>query len=140
MPELSPYSWAWLLAFGLFALISLLAIAAQTAHQLASRPRLRLLVEARVKGARGALAMLSESSPTPTLLLLLLIAGIGGAAGSLVQGSATAPIDQLAVLIGFGSVTCRRPARPWPPGEQTTRTSVHGLAPAPHGVPRFVAS
>lgn len=84
MPELSSHSWAWLVAFGLFSLVALLAVAAQAAYQLASRPRLRLLVEARVKGARGALAMLSEASHTPTLLLLLLVVGIGGAAGSLV--------------------------------------------------------
>src|SRR4051794_28272051 len=83
MLDLTADFWMWLLAFGLFALLALLGIAGQAALQHASRPRLRLLAEAGVKGARGALAMLADSSPTPTLLLSLLIVGIGGAAISL---------------------------------------------------------
>jgi CBS domain containing-hemolysin-like protein len=83
MPELTVNTGGWLLAFILFAFIALLAVAAQAAIQHASRPRMRLLVEAEVKGARGALAMLADSSPMPTMLLLLLIVGIGGAAASL---------------------------------------------------------
>jgi magnesium and cobalt exporter, CNNM family len=79
-PDLSP----WLLAFFLFAVLALLAIAAQAAIQHASRPRLRLLAEGRFKGARSALAMLEDNSPMPTVLLLLTIVGIGGAAASLV--------------------------------------------------------
>src|SRR3712207_1922830 len=83
MPELTPDTTAWLLAFLAFAFVALLAIAAQSAVQHASRPRMRLLVEARVKGARGALAMLADDSPMPTMLLFLLIVGTGGAAASL---------------------------------------------------------
>jgi putative hemolysin len=83
MPDLTPETAAWLLAFLLFALLSLVAVAAQATIQYASRPRLRLLVEGRVKGAGSALGMLAENSPIPTLLLLLLIFGIGGAAASL---------------------------------------------------------
>jgi CBS domain containing-hemolysin-like protein len=78
-PDLSP----WLLAFFLFAVLALLAIAAQAAIQHASRPRLRLLAEGRFKGARSALALLDDTSPMPTVLLLLTVVGIGGAAASL---------------------------------------------------------
>jgi len=83
LPDLTPATVGWLLAFGAFTLVSLLAIAAQTALQYASRPRLRMLAEGRVTGARGALALLKEDSPTPTLLLCLLLIGIGGAATTL---------------------------------------------------------
>jgi CBS domain containing-hemolysin-like protein len=83
MPDLTPDTAAWLVAFFVFALLALLAVAAQAATQHASRPRMRLLVEARVKGARSALAFLDDHSPMPTLLLFLLIVGIGGAAASL---------------------------------------------------------
>ena len=83
MPELPADTWVWLVAFGLFGVVSHLAIAAQAAIQHASRPRMRLLVEGRIKGARGALAMLADDSPMPTMLLFLLIVGIGGAAASL---------------------------------------------------------
>jgi hypothetical protein len=62
MPDLTPDTSAWLLAFFVFALLGLLAVAAQAAIQHASRPRMRLLVEARIKGARGALAMLAGSA------------------------------------------------------------------------------
>jgi putative hemolysin len=78
--DLSP----WLLAFLLFAVLALLAIAAQAAIQHASRPRLRLLAEGRFKGAHSALALVDDTSPMPTVLLLLTIIGIGGAAASLV--------------------------------------------------------
>jgi len=104
MGEITRESWAWLLTFGLCTLVALLGIAGQAAVQYASRPRLRLLVEARIRGARGALAMLADSSPTPTLLLVLLIVGTGGAAASLVAAvvaSSPAPTWQ-AVLIGVG--------------------------------------
>jgi CBS domain containing-hemolysin-like protein len=83
MPDPAPDTSGWLVAFLLFAFVALLAVAAQASIQHASRPRLRLLVEARIKGARGALAMLADNSPMPTMLLFLLIVGIGGAAASL---------------------------------------------------------
>src|SRR4051812_1398035 len=84
MGDLPPETWGWLLGFALCTLLALLGIAGQSALWHASRPRLRLLVEARVKGARGALAMLADDSPTPTLLLILLIVGTGGAASCLI--------------------------------------------------------
>ncbi|MFN8635911.1 MAG: hemolysin family protein [Chloroflexota bacterium] len=84
MIDLSPDSWWWLLAALLFAALALVAIAGQASLQHASRPRLRLLADARVKGARGALKMLADSSPAPTLLLFLVIVGVGGAAAALV--------------------------------------------------------
>src|SRR3954454_4455248 len=87
MRELSPEAWRRLLAFGVCTLLALLAIAGQAALQHASRPRLRLLVEARVKGARGALKMLADDSPTPTRLLILLLVGTGGAASSLIAAA-----------------------------------------------------
>ena len=103
-PDLSP----WLLAFFLFAALALLAIAAQAAIQHASRPRLRLLVEARVRGARGALAMLSDSSPMPTLLLFLLIVGLGGAAASLaaavIANTRSPSWEGVAVALGVGAI------------------------------------
>jgi CBS domain containing-hemolysin-like protein len=106
MRDLNPGAGVWLLVFGLFALLALLAIAGQAALQHASRPRLRLLVEARVKGARGALAMLDDTSPTPTLLLSLLIVGIGGAAVSLAAVIATAgesePWEAMTIVIAGG--------------------------------------
>ena len=83
LPDLAPEAWGWLLAFGLLSALALLAIAAQTALQYTSRPRLRLLAEGRVKGARSALTMLEDDSPTPTLLLFLQIVGAGGGAASL---------------------------------------------------------
>ena len=83
LPDLAPEAWAWLLAFGLLSTLALVAIAAQTALQHTSRPRLRLLAEGRVKGAKSALAMLEDDSPTPTLLLFLQIVGAGGGAASL---------------------------------------------------------
>ena len=83
LPDLAPEAWAWLLAFGLLSALALVAIAAQTALQHTSRPRLRLLAEGRVKGAKSALAMLEDDSPTPTLLLFLQIVGAGGGAASL---------------------------------------------------------
>ena len=106
MRDLTPGAGIWLLVFGLFALLALLAIAGQAALQHASRPRLRLLVEARVKGARGALAMLADTSPTPTLLLSLLIVGIGGAAVSLAAVVATSgepePWEAIVIVIAGG--------------------------------------
>jgi CBS domain containing-hemolysin-like protein len=106
MPELSLDAWGWLLAFGLFSLIALLAIAAQAALQHASRPRLRVLADAKVRGARGALAMLADDSPTPTLLLCLLFVGIGcGAASLLAAVTATgqlAPWAVAAIVAGAG--------------------------------------
>src|SRR3954470_21299092 len=84
MDDPSPETWGWLLGFGLCALVALLGIAGQAALQHASRPRLRLLADGRVRGARSALAMLADGSPVPTLLLVLVIVGMGGAAASLV--------------------------------------------------------
>ncbi len=89
LPDLTPVTLGWLTAFGAFTLVSLLAISAQAALQHASRPRLRMLAEGRVKGAAGALAMLDDDSPTPTLLLFLLLVGIGGAATTLSVAVAT---------------------------------------------------
>src|SRR4051794_27679424 len=106
MRELTPESWGWLLGFGLCTLLALLSVAGQAALLHASRPRLRLLVEARVKGARGALAMLADDSPTPTLLLLLLIVGTGGAASSLVAAALSngpaAPVEAVMIAVGGG--------------------------------------
>jgi CBS domain containing-hemolysin-like protein len=108
MRELTPEAWAWLLGFGLCTLLALLAIAGQAALQHASRPRLRLLVDARVKGARGALAMLADDSPTPTLLLILLLVGTGGAASSLIaaalSGGEAAPLEALLIAVLGGMV------------------------------------
>src|SRR5688500_6998022 len=108
MPDRTPDTLGWLLACLLFAILALLAVAAQAAIQHASRPRMRLLVEARVKGARGALAMLADDSPMPTMLLFLLIVGIGGAAASLavaVTASALSPSwDGLLISIGVGAL------------------------------------
>jgi putative hemolysin len=89
VPDLTPVTLGWLLAFVVFMLVSLLAIAAQAALQHASRPRLRMLAEGRIKGAAGALAMLDDESPTPTLLLFLLLVGVGGAASTLAVAVAT---------------------------------------------------
>lgn len=108
MPEIGSDPSGWLFASLLFALVALLAVAAQAAIQHASRPRMRLLVEARVKGARGALAMLADHSPMPTMLLFLLIVGIGGAAASLavaVTSNALYPSWEaliIALLVGAG--------------------------------------
>jgi CBS domain containing-hemolysin-like protein len=107
MRELTPETWSWLLLFGLCTLLALLGIAGQAALQHASRPRLRLLKEARVKGARGALKMLDDESPTPTLLLMLLIVGTGGAAASLIAAAltseSTAPWEAVTVSIAGGA-------------------------------------
>lgn len=89
LPELAPEAWAWLLAFGLLSALALLAIAAQTGLHYASRPRLRLLAEGRVKRAKSVLAMLEDDSPTPTLLLTLQIVGVGGGAASLLAAVTT---------------------------------------------------
>jgi putative hemolysin len=108
MPELTPDTSGWLVAFLIFALVALLAIAAQAAIQHASRPRLRLLVEARVKGARGALAMLADHSPMPTLLLFLLIVGIGGASASLAAAVTTNTLsptwEAIAIAVAVGAI------------------------------------
>ena len=108
MPEPTPDPAGWLLAFILFALIALLAVAAQAAIQHASRPRMRLLVEAKVKGARGALAMLADDSPMPTLLLVLLIVGIGGAAAALAVTMTVSSLfpswEALLIAVGGGAV------------------------------------
>jgi magnesium and cobalt exporter, CNNM family len=108
MPELTPDTSGWLVAFLIFALVALLAIAAQAAIQHASRPRLRLLVEARVKGARGALAMLADHSPMPTLLLFLLIVGIGGASASLAAVVTTNTLsptwEAIAIAVAVGAI------------------------------------
>jgi putative hemolysin len=108
MPELTSDTSGWLVAFLIFALVGLLAIAAQAAIQHASRPRLRLLVEARVKGARGALAMLADHSPMPTLLLFLLIVGIGGAAASLAAAVTTNTLsptwEAIAIAVAVGAI------------------------------------
>jgi putative hemolysin len=107
MGELSPEAWGWLVGFGVCTLLALLAIAGQAALQHASRPRLRVLVDARVKGARGALAMLADDSPTPTLLLILLIVGTGGAASSLIaaawSGGSAAPLEALLIAVLGGA-------------------------------------
>jgi CBS domain containing-hemolysin-like protein len=107
MPDLSPETSAWLLAFFLFALLALVAVAAQAAIQHASRPRLRLLVEARVQGAGSALAMLADNSPIPTLLLLLLVFGIGGAAASLAVAVTSAAVsaswEAILTILGVGA-------------------------------------
>jgi CBS domain containing-hemolysin-like protein len=107
MRELTPEAWSWLLLFGLCTLLALLGIAGQATLQHASRPRLRLLKEARVKGARSALAMLADDSPTPTLLLMLLIVGTGGAAASLLAAAlsseSAAPWDALIIAVLGGA-------------------------------------
>lgn len=98
----------WLLASGLFAALGLLAIAAQTALDSASRPRLRMLADARVKGARSAVKMLEDDSPTPTLLLMLGVVGIGGAAVSLLGATMTAwtlsPTEGIVPVAAAGAV------------------------------------
>jgi CBS domain containing-hemolysin-like protein len=108
MPDLTPNPWGWLLAFAVLALVALLAIAAQAAVEHASRPRMRLLVEGRVKGARGALAMLADDSPMPTMLLFLQIVGIGGAAASLVVAVLSSTLyptwEVIAIALGAGLV------------------------------------
>ncbi|MGE3273167.1 MAG: hemolysin family protein [Chloroflexota bacterium] len=108
LPDLVLEAWAWLLLFVLSSLLTLLAITAQTALGMSSRPRLRLLAEGRVKGAQSALKMLEEDSPTPTLLLLLLFLGIGGGAASLTatvtNGSLLQPWEQ-ALIVFSGGVT-----------------------------------
>ena len=106
MGDLTPETWGWLLGFAFSTLLALLGIAGQAALWHASRPRLRLLVEARIKGARGALAMLADDSPTPTLLLILLIVGTGGAASCLLSavlssGSA-APWEAVTIAVVGG--------------------------------------
>ncbi|MCC7372320.1 MAG: HlyC/CorC family transporter [Chloroflexi bacterium] len=82
--------WIWFAATGLFTVLGLLAVAAQTALQAASRTRMRMLADVRVKGARSALKMLDDGSPTPTVLLILGVIGIGGTAVSMLGTVTTA--------------------------------------------------
>jgi putative hemolysin len=89
VPDLSPAALGWLFAFALFTLVTLLAIAAQTALQHASRPRLRMLAEGRVAGANRALTMMDDSSPTPTLLLFLMLLGISGTTATVIAAVTT---------------------------------------------------
>jgi putative hemolysin len=108
LPDLALEAWAWLLAFGLLSALALLAIAAQTALHYTSRPRLRLLAEARVKGAQSALAMLEDTSPTPTLLLFLQIVGAGGGAASLLAAVTTGNLlphwEMLLIVLVAGAI------------------------------------
>ena len=104
LPDLPAEAWTWLLAFGLLSALALLAIAAQSALQHASRPRLRLLAEGRVKRATSALKMLEDDSPIPTLLLFLLIVGVGRRrgqpAGRRHQRRAAPPLGDVADCAG----------------------------------------